>query len=77
MEKEALEDTIKAQSIIIKNHENKIVEMDVIINNLTKIVEEWKAEKECRDIKKSDFEIELLVKSVRKNLQQKLILMHI
>ena len=34
--------------------------MYVIINNLTKIVEEWKAEKECRDTKQNfDFEIEL------------------
>ena len=31
---------IKAQSVIIENHENKIVGMNVIINNLTKIVEE-------------------------------------
>ena len=55
-----IEGTSKAQSVISENHENKIVEMDVIIKNLTKIVEEWKAEKECRDTKQnSDFEIEL------------------
>ena len=51
LEIEALEDTIKAQSVIVENHENKIVEMDIIINNLTKIVEELKAEKECTDKK--------------------------
>ena len=51
LEIEALEDTIKAQSVIVENHENKIVEMDIIINNLTKIVEELKAEKECTDTK--------------------------
>ena len=49
--KKALEDTIKAQSVIIENHENKIVEMDIIINNLPKIVVELKAEEECTDTK--------------------------
>ena len=49
--KKALEDIIKAQSVIIKNHENKIVEMDIIINNLPKIVVELKTEEECTDTK--------------------------
>ena len=49
--KKALEDTIKAQSVIIENHENKIVEMDFIINNLPKIVVELKTEEECTDTK--------------------------
>ena len=49
--KKALEDTIKAQSVIIENHENKIVEMDIIINNLPKIVVELKTEEECTDTK--------------------------
>ena len=49
--KKALEDTIKAQSVIIENHENKIVKMDIIINNLPKIVVELKAEEECTDTK--------------------------
>ena len=51
LEKDALEDTIKAQSVIVENHENKTVEIDIIINNLTKIVEVFKAEKECTDTK--------------------------
>ena len=51
LEKDALEDTIKAQSVIVENHENKKVEIDIIINNLTKIVEVFKAEKECTDTK--------------------------
>ena len=49
--KKAIEDTIKAQSVIIENHEIKIVEMDIIINNLPKIVVELKAEEECTDTK--------------------------
>ena len=49
--KKALEDTIKAQSVIIENHENKIVEMDIIIKNLPKIVVELIAEEECTDKK--------------------------
>ena len=49
--KKALEDTIKAQSVIFENYENKIVEMDIIINNLSRIVVELKTEEECTDTK--------------------------
>ena len=47
--RKALEYTIKAQSVIIETHENKIVEMDIIINNHPKIVVELKTEEECTD----------------------------
>ena len=46
--KKALEDTIKAQSVIIENHENKIVEMDVIIKNLTKLLKNGRMESKKR-----------------------------
>ena len=52
--------------------------MDVIVNNLTKIDEEWKAEKECRDTKQNfDIEIELSrsFEKCDENFQQKLTLM--